>query len=150
MARLLPSYGWSKLQEVCKTIVSNDVRVRSRWPYPHWANDILKELEPAATHLQQCVMGDEFDREAYAYNTLRHVIIMAERLGALQGFLRVVHVMRSNRNVHTTADSVSGYNQYLWDIAPRIDVRDSAEDHPKGEFAFRGVLFNPHKYWKVA
>nr|WAS28157.1 MAG: polymerase [Chuviridae sp.] len=149
MSRLLPLYGWSKMQEVTRVVFPTMCKIRGTASITEWLALIITVLNNAEHDVRGEIQGLRRDKEKYTYDTLQHIVVLLQRYAIIRGFLLVAKVMQRGEVVFTRRDADDGYYQMLIDVSDRIDIVSSWRDHPKGPFEYQGIRMDPHKKWKV-
>lgn len=150
IAKKLPLYGWSKLQEVTRVVMPVVCKFRKEQPIAEWAGFIRQVLRGAIYDLREELEGaKQKDAEKYTYDTLTHRLLLVQRLATIEGFLTIVRLVEKGEVSVTAKHCNDGYRRFLNSIADQIDLRDNITDHPRGAFPFGGITIHPFKHWKV-
>nr|QKK82916.1 RNA-dependent RNA polymerase [Umea virus] len=149
LAKVLPLYGWSKLQEVCRVVLPERVFARGQARHDAWLDDTDRLLVCSERQCMDEMRGLLPDQEAHAYDTHRHVLVVCDRYLRIAGFRFVVRLMADRRSYLEVEEYFHGYQDTIMRLPATVGLSHNIPAQLVGPVKVGGTTVDPIRSWKL-
>nr|QYW06809.1 MAG: RNA-dependent RNA polymerase [Hebei mivirus 3] len=148
LINVLPIYGWSKLQEVCRLVIPSNVQARQGQPRSLWLARVETFLERCRDQCIHELRGELPDRQSHLYNTLRHALVILDRYVRIGGFLHVVQLALAEHPL-TEAAYEQAYRDAILRVPASLGLHRTMTEQLRGPVETHGLTTHPIRGWKL-